>query len=179
MARPEYRTKLDKGMILSHHTIDALCLQDGERLASSVADDLQVWFESLAIEDAVLNSTVPSVLASDHDDVINNDVINNDVIHDEDEPRHDLLGTTQLQLAVMHDKLASVDAPSTPQSQPNSVTTLSSSPSGSDQKHGECELLPVEEEVKIQLKDEGGNDLPGLVTGNHLERQQVCCMVVF
>ena len=136
-----------------------------------MADDLQVWFESLAIEDAMLNSAVPAVLVSDHDDVINNDVI-----HDEVESRHDLSVTAQLQSTLTRDKSALADAPST---QPNSVTTTAPPTSGSDDKHGECELLQVEEEVKVHLKEEGSNEVPGLITGNHFDGQQVCWKVVF
>ena len=46
-------------------------LQDSERLSSSVADDLQVWFSSLAISDVAMTTTtttpIPSLLVSDHD----------------------------------------------------------------------------------------------------------------
>ena len=42
-------------------------LQDGERLSSSVADDLQVWFSSLTIDNIAVPTPVPSLLVSDHD----------------------------------------------------------------------------------------------------------------
>lgn len=45
-------------------------VQDGERIASSVADDLQMWFSTMTIDNAVLCSPVPSVLVSYHDDII-------------------------------------------------------------------------------------------------------------
>ena len=123
----------------------------------------------------MLHSTLPAVLVSDDDDVINNDVI-----HNEDEPRHDLVSTNQPQLSTSHDESLSADALYSHPPQPNSVSpplTPSMPPSGSQQNHEECEPLPVEEEVKVQLKEEGSNEEPGLVTGNHLERQQVMKVV--
>ena len=55
---------LSLSLSLSH----TLSLQDGERLSSSVADDLQVWFSSLTIDDVAMTTPpIPSLLVSDHD----------------------------------------------------------------------------------------------------------------
>lgn len=137
-----------------------------------MADDLQIWFELLTIEDAVLQSTVPAVLVSDRDNVINNDVIDN-----EEELRHDLFSTNQMQRSMIPDKAVSPDVLSSHPPQSNSLTTCTlrlPPKDGSDHKHGESELLSVEEDVKIQLKEEGADEGLRQVTGNHLEREQVC-----
>ena len=155
-------------------------VQDGERLASSVADDLQVWFESLTLKDIVLDSTIPSVLVSDHDDVTNDhdDVANSDQKEDEPERVSDSPATNQTQLSLTPDSLASPEVTSSdpPQGEGHSVAMTTSD---CDKKPDECEPLPAEEEDKVHLKQEQMNEEPGLVNGGHLQREKVCCQLLY
>lgn len=123
-------------------------------MASSVADELQMWFESLAINNALLsNDPIPSVLVSDHDNEI----------------------SEEGQMTNSLDELSQHS--STPEEALCVVTAVEHRPTDSPSNCSHEEKTAAEEqeeiEVKVQLKDVSMSGERGETANGRLERDNV------